>query len=460
MGTYYADLNPVIESKQQVGDSWRKNAWRSPDLENTASTRIQELESKVEQQKVSCFSKDDLQACGYILAAEQTEKRIGPLSFFQSRVPAENASFVDSPTHYIIIKSNSSEQEVIVDTGCSHTGFSSSFIEENPTHFEKVTDAKNYDIGLYRASGVNLYLGKTKKFSPLAIFEAPVLDLLEGTEIGRRFISIIGQDFLSSRPYEINYDNNVMIIDQDVKKRVGEGEWKTVPFRAKPSPYFLVSLDIYVNGTKLPFILDTGASSSDIVPVCADHLALETVEGNSIQQGVSHNYESESSKPLSVIVAGHTLDDMVMSISTEDDPTTKAIQMVGACGILGLDVLHQFNLIYDPYTFNLYFQKRENVSSVRVPSLGILPNRDKDDGKLVVKGVATKSPANKAGLQIDDKIISVNGIPSEKMTIYGFREYTIKNAPPFVFVVSRGGKEKAITVQKTSLTAMLQEDKR
>jgi len=457
MEAYNADLKPIVESKQQVGVSWMNDSTNTSQLEEAATLKIQEFASKIEQQKVSCFSKDNIQACGYTRTAVEMEKNVGSLSLFQSKAPTEDVPFVDSATHYIIVKNNSTKQEVIIDTGCTVSAFPPSFIENNPNRFKRVSTAQNYDIGLYQSSGIKLLFGQTKIFSPSLVVVAPVLDFLEGTEVGQRFVSIIGQDFLSSHAYEINYDNNVMRVDQDVKKRVGEGEWKAVPFRATSIPSFWISVDIYVNGTKLPFILDTGASNSDIIPTCANHLGLDTTEGNSLQQGVSENHEIENSEPLSITVGDHTFDNMVMSISAENDPNTKTLQMTGACGVLGLDILHQFNVIYDPYTFNLYFQKRDNTPSAPQFSLGILPSRDASDGKMLAKAVGSKSAAEKAGVRVGDKIISINGIPSEEMTIYGFKEFTYKNKPPFVFAILSNGEEKIITIPPKPLSAKLEE---
>jgi len=84
--------------------------------------------------------------------------------------------------------------------------------------------------------------------------------------------------------------------------------------------------------------------------------------------------------------------------------------------VFGRDFLSNFLVTLDFINNRLYLTtvKNKTVSS-EFYSFGFIPRRHKS-GEISIKGIWQNSPADSAGLNLGDEILSINGIASEKIT--------------------------------------------
>jgi len=86
-------------------------------------------------------------------------------------------------------------------------------------------------------------------------------------------------------------------------------------------------------------------------------------------------------------------------------------------GIIGNNILERFDVIFDFKNSNVYFKPNKNFNNAFAhDKFGFLyVDRFKTMKSWIVTGLFENSSAEKSGLKIDDRIISVNNIPVEKI---------------------------------------------
>jgi predicted aspartyl protease len=119
-----------------------------------------------------------------------------------------------------------------------------------------------------------------------------------------------------------------------------------VPINVLSGPHGqkLVEADVTVSGNKLPFVIDTGASSSAIELHVAKLLRLP-------KSGRAHHAVSAGCTPKSqpVTMSGWTLGGVTLPTISHMEATKLGLRGIGAVGLLGSDVLSTFDKISIDY---------------------------------------------------------------------------------------------------------------
>jgi hypothetical protein len=119
-----------------------------------------------------------------------------------------------------------------------------------------------------------------------------------------------------------------------------------VPINVLSGPHGqkVVEADVTVSGNKLPFVIDTGASSSAIELHVAKLLRLP-------KSGRAHHAVSAGCTPKSqpVTMSGWTLGGVTLPTISHMEATKLGLRGIGAVGLLGSDVLSTFDKISIDY---------------------------------------------------------------------------------------------------------------
>lgn len=84
--------------------------------------------------------------------------------------------------------------------------------------------------------------------------------------------------------------------------------------------------------------------------------------------------------------------------------------------------------------------------------LGISIYKEKDDGNVIISGVFDNSPASKAGLKVNDIILSVNGKSTEEMTTSELSSMILNGKEKeYKLVVERNSKEIEVVISKENV---------
>lgn len=278
------------------------------------------------------------------------------------------------------------------------TGIGNSF-----QYITVIKDSVNFSIGniSYRTSDISVI-----KMKPIGG------DLIDG---------LIGTDFFAKRVLEINYAKEFIRIYKDIDS-IDISGYKFLPMIMIDN-YFCVPLTIKINDSltiKGNFIIDTGMPMSTITSSVAKKKKFDKKIGRKILfyteyggiGGESSGYDFIAD---SLQISDYCFKNVVMSFSLDE---AGALSKDKYLGIIGNDVLEHFDVIFDFINSNLYLKPNENYNSPFIlDKFGFFyVDRCKTMGAWIVTGLFENTAAEKQGLKIDDKIISINDIPVEKTT--------------------------------------------
>lgn len=262
---------------------------------------------------------------------------------------------------------------------------------------------------------------------------------------------IIGANVLDRFVVELNFDENVIRLydKNDFPAPAGytAQKIKLVPFRI---PIIEGGLMVSENETITgPYLVDTGAA-------LALRINTPTVDSNELRDKVTPNflYTGTALGNTSTDHIGRLKGYSILNQKFDDVPirmanvTTGVSSFTQVDGILGLEILKRFNMIFDYRKKVMYIQKnnlfdvpfRNNTTGLKIK---------KKEGYLEVENVIPKSAAEKADLKVGDQILSVNG--NKKMTHDAFHKYAQGSKKAINLSVKRGDKTLQIKLTPFSM---------
>lgn len=231
----------------------------------------------------------------------------------------------------------------------------------------------------------------------------------------------IGTDFLTKSVLEINYVKEYINIYKDIDS-VDISEYNVIPMKIIDIQY-CIPLTIKINDAvtiKGYFMIDTGSPTTT--------LTSSVVKNNNLEKNIVHkaryysNYGGIGGASSgydffadSLIISNYNLSNVIMSFSSD---TSGLLADDKYMGIVGNDFLEHFDILFDFTNNNLHLKPNEKFKDPFIPDrLGFFyVDRIKTMGGWIVTGLFENSSAEKEGLKIDDIIISMNGIPVEKIS--------------------------------------------
>ncbi len=260
--------------------------------------------------------------------------------------------------------------------------------------------------------------------------------------IGRNIDGIIGYDMLIHHITRINYsDMMIELYDSGSYPKVGE----MIPFKlynAIPTiPGFAtLNNDEDVGGT---FFLNTGAGTSvdfntpfaktnGIIGKTGQHYSYP-VKG--LEDVETRHYEG---RVKSFRFGTVNLQSLPIGISEVE----KGIQGdKKAAGIIGNKVLSKFNILFDYKTSVLYLEENSRMATpIAVNCSGLDLQLNKEMTKILVHKVFEGSPAEAAGIKVDDELVSINGKAASELSLVEVEDLLKKGGTKVTLVLDTAGE--------------------
>ncbi|MCB0851628.1 MAG: PDZ domain-containing protein, partial [Bacteroidetes bacterium] len=192
---------------------------------------------------------------------------------------------------------------------------------------------------------------------------------------------------------------------------------------------------------KSDWLIDTGASQA-ISLFTEDLSAPEKSIDAFLGMGLSGGVYGKLGRVQAFSLGEFTFEDVITGF-----PDTASLNILAESNVwygnLGAEIISRFHVVFDYPRGSIYLRKNSNFrKDFRYNISGIeLLTSGEDFDKYVVSYVRPDSPAEEADVQINDEILSINGIDVEKLNIdelYGTLGY--KNRKVITLRLKRDGE--------------------
>lgn len=232
---------------------------------------------------------------------------------------------------------------------------------------------------------------------------------------GKPVYGIIGHDLFSRFGIEINYQQEFVRF-WDPFRMPKWRRWEALPIvLRRGKPYVEATLvDDHGEAWTRQWLIDTGASMA--VSLFADDLAVPQPHINTfLGQGLNGSVYGKLGRSQALRLGKFEMEEVITGY-----PDPEALGLVNATdeawyGNIGAEVISRFRVVFD-YTHRRVLLKKTwslrrdfqyNISGLELLSTG--NNYD----TFIISYVRPDSPAEEAGLQVNDEIINLNGLPVE-----------------------------------------------
>ncbi|MEM7654965.1 MAG: aspartyl protease family protein, partial [Bacteroidota bacterium] len=229
---------------------------------------------------------------------------------------------------------------------------------------------------------------------------------------GQPVYGILGYELFGQFAVEINYRQKYIRVYDPFRYRPGK-KWESIPINIRRSKPYVTATLVDHRGEELEaeWLLDTGASMA--VSLFDDELPppKETIEAF-LGQGLSGQVYGRLGRSPQLQLGEFVFENIITGY-----PAPEALSMLPSqlswYGNIGAEVISRFRVIFDYPNQRLLLRKTSkfrkpfdyNVSGLEVVSYG------KNFDQFIINYVRPNSPAAKAGIQINDQILSLNGLP-------------------------------------------------
>ncbi len=302
---------------------------------------------------------------------------------------------------------------LLLDTGAEDLLLDSLFKSENHLDYDDFFNATITGIGNSKRSiivitdTVNFSLGDKK-------YQAAPVPVLNIKPIGGDIIDgLLGHLCFSGEVLEVNYEKKYINIYSSIDS-VDLSNFRRVAFR-RSGNFCLVPASIRINDSLTisgEFVIDTGSPTSTISGTVADSYRLDSVVTEKVRYytmygGIGGESSSWDFICDSVRIASFGLSKANMAFSLDESGVLADGEYMG---IIGNNILDRFDVLFDFENRYLYLRPNHSFDKPYVfDRLGFTwVDRYRTKGVWIVSGITENSPAEREGLKIDDRIISVN----------------------------------------------------
>jgi hypothetical protein len=283
----------------------------------------------------------------------------------------------------------------------------------------------------------------------LADIETNVMDLSDAPQVfgTKPFDGIIGLPVFERVVVKHDYVNRVLTFTAPDKfDHAGAGV--IVRFeRPRQIPVVAASLD----GVAGNFGVDTGARSSLLLygPFCAQNnlqekygAKLEGVTG----WGIGGPVRSLLARAKELQIGDVTVHDLVIRLSAQKTGLTTSSAMAG---LIGPDVLSQFDVTFDYARTRIIFEKNKNYGRRdSYDRAGIWMGQSQDGKHFTVVDVIAGGPGADAGVKQGDEILAINGESTANLILPDVRETIRREAvgDKLTLLLQADGKQRTAVV--------------
>jgi len=329
---------------------------------------------------------------------------------------------------HLKLKIDSAEGSFIFDTGFDNLCIDSIFYNLSKMNYLSSSSGKIYGIGnAYQE--LNLIRDTICFSMDSRTFRTSNVPVLNLKPIGGDYIDgLLGTRHFAGEIVEVTYTKGYLKVHDSIDS-VDVTGYSLIPMINSDFHFFIpatlkINDSVTITGN---FLLDTATPESSLTSYIAYKNDLsEKVDKKVLYYTMYGGIGGESSgydfSAVSLMIGGLTLPDVIFSYSLD---TAGSLASEDYIGILGNNILDRFDLIIDFRLNNLYLRPNERYDKpFEFNRMGFaFVDRCKTMGGWIVSGMYRNSPAEKEGLMIDDKIITINKTPVEKIPYEEQEEY-------------------------------------
>lgn len=303
------------------------------------------------------------------------------------------------------------------------------------------------EISAYVSSGVSFHLpdGVAANGNSILILKDDYLQL--DSFLGTRIHGIIGYELFSRFVVEIDYMREQIVLHRPDRFRPRRS-FHEVPITIQDTKPYIEDAQITIGDTStltVKLMIDTGASHSLMLNRDADDRITvpERHINGYLGRGLSGEIYGQMARVDWLSIEEFDLKGVTTSFPEGNVFTQAVTQRTRHQGNLGGSVLKRFRVIFDYANGKLYLKKSRlfrtpfeyNMSGMELMAVGpLLINFQVSQ---VVKG----SPADRAGIQVGDLIVSVNGKYPPELTLAMFNTMvSLKPKKKIRMKIFRGGR--------------------
>jgi PDZ domain len=319
----------------------------------------------------------------------------------------------------------------LLDTGFDNLCLDSIFYSENRMDYINSSHGKIYGIGnAYQR--LNLITDSIDFSFGNHSYRTSFVPVLNLKPIGGDFVDgLIGTKHFRQNVLEINYAKKFINIYETIDS-VDISEYSILHLEKIETHYF-VPVIVRINDTTIikgNFLIDSASPESTLTSSAVFSYGLNEKVDRKVRYytmyggigGESSGYDFSAD---SLEIAGFNLGNVILSYSLDSAGLLASEEYIG---IMGNNILDRFDILFDFRNCNMYLKPNKNFNKpYHFDRLGFsYVDRCKTMGGWIVTGLYENSPAEKKGLRIDDKIVSVNDTPVEKISYETQKEYLEK----------------------------------
>lgn len=208
-------------------------------------------------------------------------------------------------------------------------------------------------------------------------------------------------------------------------------------------------VDAELDGVRGRFGIDTGARSALVIyrPFAEENKLKEKYDANFegvTGWGIGGPVRSLLARAKELNISNVVVRDLVIRISTQRAGLTTSQEMAG---LIGPDVLAQFDLTVDYSRNRIIFEKNGNYGRRdSYDRAGMWMGQDGE--RFTAVDVIAGGPADQAGIRPGDAILAIDGMSTATLVLPDVREHIRRAAvgKKMSLLIESGGKRKALTV--------------
>ncbi len=309
----------------------------------------------------------------------------------------------------------STEGNFVFDTGADNLYYDSSFFTSNGFAYKNLIETTLGGAGNSTQNVIVVMDTVTINFGE-QVYSTSIVPVLKLKPILGDFPDgIIGLDYFSKSVMEIDYKAEYMKLHVSIDSLNVKGYQKIKLERVANRLYMPVEIAINNSTTikgKVLIDLGSGSGLSITSPTAKaydlDNMISDKVSYFNKYQGVGGGSASYDFRAQSVRINDFVVKDVISNYSKD---TTGSLSSTEHIGLLGNKILDRFDLILDFMKNDLYLRPNTDFDKPFPSSrLGFYyVDRSASMKSWIVTGLHESSNADRAGLQVDDEILSVNG---------------------------------------------------
>lgn len=340
----------------------------------------------------------------------------------QTQIPDGAFPIIYKGHLYIEGVADSNKGNFVFDTGASNLYFDSIFYADNNFTYENTFEAKLPGAG--STPQTVIVVEDTVQFTfGEYIYNTPIVPVLKLKPIlGDIADGILGMEYFYNSILEINYEKEYMKMYASIDSFNVQG-WSKIELSKKDNRLF-IPLEVTINDTTKisgEYQLDFGSGGTVSLTsfVSNKYKLIENVK-NKVSYftkygGVGGESSSYDFFAKSVKIGDFKFYNVDIDVSVD---TAGAMASDEHFGLLGNGIYERFDMCIDFIHNELYLKPNNNFNKkFEASKLGFsYVDRGQTLNSWIVTGLYGSSNAQKAGLEIDDKIISVNGVNVSEIT--------------------------------------------